>query len=127
MVVTSFLMMSASQAELVYLAKVNFAGKIFTDIIILEHPIGEKQNINGSLTVPGVFNTKFLGHQVFDNPTISFNTTAIENGNTLNIRGYLKSVEPYERLTGFLDVYIGDSKNKVTAPLTAVLIHRDQK
>lgn len=129
MAVTSLLMISASQAELTYLAEVNFAGKIFKDIIILDHPVGERYQINGTLTVPGAFTTKFVGYQGYQaNPSIGFQAEAIENGNSLIIHGFLEGTyQSNKTLKGYLDVYIGDSKKKVRAPLRAILIHEDEK
>ncbi len=120
---------SVSQAELVYLAKVNFAGTMFNDILVLESSLKDKLIIKGSLTVPGAFTTNFEGRRGYKaDPSINFKTTAIENGKEIIIEGYIEgSYFSDDKLTGYLDVYLDEGKKKVRAELSAELIYEDDK
>lgn len=117
----------SSSAELVYLAKVNFGGKIFNDIITLSEPIGHSKSINGSLTVPGVFTTKFVGVKKvsFETPNLEFQTTAIEKGKKIFIYGYLE-LEQGHRLSGYLNVKLSSEGEPVTANLSGALIYEER-
>ena len=128
-VVLGLVLSSVSHAELVYLAKVNFNGTIFNDILVLESELKDKVKVNGSLSVPGVFTTQFIGRRSYTkSPSIFFKTTAIENGNEITIEGFLEgSSISNKNLTGYLDVYLNEGKEKVRAELNAELIYKDDK
>ena len=129
-IVLGFMSSSIGQAELVYLAKVDFAGTIFNDLLVLDSFIDEKPQTKGSLTVPGQFTTRFLGQRNYykASPNISFSTTAIENGKEITIKGYIEEdLFTNEILTGYLDVYLNRGKDVVRAELSAELIYKDEK